>query len=270
VDSTDARESGLDASDVSIEDVVIPDVAEVGPDTPEAAEEAAVPINCVRDGGAPMGAAGTFCIDQTEVTQAEYKKFLEASPALQDGVCATNDSFVPGQQNNGFICSQNLFDPAVYPDSPVRCVDWCDAKAYCQWAGKRLCGKRGGGALDPTAFADPAQSEWMSACSMNGVKKYPYGPVFTPGACHGSGTPSTPALPAVRSAASCVGGFPGLYDMSGDAAEWEDSCDAENKCRLRGGDITGTDTALACDADRIGSRFGLGMSIGLRCCADPQ
>jgi len=63
--------------------------------------------------------------------------------------------------------------------------------------------------------------------------------------------------------------------MSGNVAEWEDSCDgtaAAANCNLRGGSYkaSGVDTTLRCDAARTEARLpanaALLADIGFRCC----
>ena len=208
------------------------------------------------------------CIDVTEVTQKQYAAFLASpTPPAQPLECAFNTTFVPGQQASGFVCSAGLYDPVGRPEAPVRCVDWCDARTFCVWAGKRLCGKIGGGTLASTEFADAKKSEWMAACSSDGTRAYPYGPNYTPGACHDS-TGGLIDPSNVASAPSCIGGFPGLFDMSGNAAEWEDACDA-TACHLRGGDTRATTaSALACNTSSTAPRAEMGGASGFRCCAD--
>ena len=39
-------------------------------------------------------------------------------------------------------------------DYPVVNVDWCDAASFCQWSGKRLCGRLGPGTLDSKQAAN--------------------------------------------------------------------------------------------------------------------
>src|SRR5262249_6416251 len=80
--------------------------------------------------------AGTFCIDATEVTNGAYKAFLAASPdpSAQPAFCGWNTDYSPS----------SFYGP---DDHPVVYVDWCDAYAYCEAAGKRLCGAIGGGAV---------------------------------------------------------------------------------------------------------------------------
>ncbi len=88
-----------------------------------------------------------YCIDATEVTNDEYGKFIVAkngNTAGQPTACAWNTAYAPS-------CAQ-LVKTAK---SPVSCIDWCDAYAFCAWAGKRLCGRIGGG---PTALADLASA----------------------------------------------------------------------------------------------------------------
>jgi len=83
----------------------------------------------------------SYCIDATEVTQAQYSQFLfvkKGDTSGQEARCTWNMSY-------GVTCGG--FDPVARGGYPVVCIDWCDAVAFCSWAGKRLCGKIGGGSL---------------------------------------------------------------------------------------------------------------------------
>ena len=85
-------------------------------------------------------ANGLFFIDATEVTVAQYAEFLTAKAGDVSGqpqdVCGWNSTYEPAA----------LPDP---PNFPASNIDWCDARAYCEWAGKHLC--RRVGSADPVA-----------------------------------------------------------------------------------------------------------------------
>jgi formylglycine-generating enzyme len=87
----------------------------------------------------------------------------------------------------------------------------------------------------------------------------------------GADRPAAFAL-TVKSADNCVGGFAGLFDMSGGMAEWVDSCIGEDgmadACRIRGGSISGTAEQLRCDWQDATARSTSSSYIGFRCCAD--
>jgi formylglycine-generating enzyme required for sulfatase activity len=210
--------------------------------------------------------AGAFCIDATEVTQGQYSAFLAASVpvASQPATCQWNTSFAPTAG----------YDPVGSRDRPVVFVDWCDARAYCAWANKRLCGKIGGGAGSAGARTDAQQSQWFAACTNNGDgRSFPYGGVtFQRGACNTDAVSTASA--SVATYPGCQGGIPGVYDMSGNIGEWTDECDAENAnpaltvCERRGGDYDNPAANSTCMYLSPAARSTATETKGFRCCAD--
>ncbi len=83
-----------------------------------------------------------YWIDKTEVTVAQYRRCAEAGSCSAPG---TGSTCTYGDDNK--------------PKHPVNCVDWSQAEAYCEWAGRRL----------------PTEAEWeMAACGTDG-RVYPWG-----------------------------------------------------------------------------------------------
>ncbi|WP_437597220.1 SUMF1/EgtB/PvdO family nonheme iron enzyme [Sorangium sp. So ce590] len=220
---------------------------------------------------APVAGGGSYCIDQYEVTKQEYDLFMQANPVLAG---------LPPE------CAGNIYRPSnewPYDEgrAPVNYVDWCDAYAYCTYMGKHLCGRIGGGESSPAELASATQNEWYNACSGQGVNEYPYGHGYEPrckvddptGEFARKSVAPTPIPPISR----CEGGATGLYHMSGNAAEWENACDTEGNCLVRGGsrasvpdaeDIeNGSLKAARCDA-RLSAprRDDTNRDIGFRCC----
>jgi len=218
---------------------------------------------------APNGAK--YCIDSTEVTNAQYAAFLAGAPATsgQAPECILNPSFDPATTPT---CSERT-DSTVRPNHPIVCVDWCDAVAYCKWAGKRLCGRIGGGASDYGGIADATTSQWFNTCSAQGANTYPYGNTYEPQTCNGGDLLPTGDVIAVRSASGCHGvtaPWSAVYDMSGNVMEWEDACEASSnlndKCRVRGGATGHASSNLRCDSAGALARNYRDLDVGFRCC----
>lgn len=225
----------------------------------------------------PVVDAGGFAIDAFETRRADYATFLADTydPALQDPWCSWNTSFEPVDDASGGCFVPFDFSQGGYPMS---CVDWCDAAAYCAWAGKRLCGRKGGGTVPVEDVNDPSKSEWYAACSANGTLAFPYGNTYEPGFCNTLGNGSD--LVGAGWFIDCEGGVPGVFDMSGNVEEWENACDitgdpAGDNCLLRGGafwadDVTPDRDYATCSSnvERRPDRSSASHDWGFRCCGD--
>jgi formylglycine-generating enzyme len=234
----------------------------------------------------PREGGGFYCMDRTEVTNEQYAAFLASTPssASQDSACSWNTTFEPDTSTACAASESAKYDPLARPKVPVGCIDWCDAKRYCAWAGKRLCGAIGGGSNPPGSFADASASQWFRACSKSGTQKFPYGNTYNANYCNGADVAGYHPAP-VASLPNCTGGYSGLFDMSGNVAEWEDSCSANSgasdNCLIRGGSIDDIDVltpSLLCHSSTpddaspspaTAKRNAKNELIGIRCCLDP-
>ncbi len=219
-------------------------------------------------------AIGSWSIDATEVTNAQYAKFLAAKgtdTSGQPSYCSWNTSFTP---------TAGWPAPLEQCNHPVVRVDWCDAYAYCQWAGKRLCGNPSGGAGAFTGFINIAASQWYAACSRATGAKYIYGATYIAGACVDDafdgkpGGDATDVKRRVGAATNCHGAtapYNAIFDMNGNVAEWEDSCNSTegtgDDCHVRGGSYSSGWDKCDCDEGATKKRAQTADDLGFRCCS---
>ncbi len=148
---------------------------------------------------------GDFLIDQFEVTNAEFKKFIAAGgyqkrqywkqPFIKDGKPVSFEiamrEFVDGTGSPGPATWEVGDFPKGQADAPVGGVSWYEASAYAEFAGKRL----------PTIF------HW------NGAAQTQTSPVVVPASnFEGHG-------PWAAGSHRSIGQY-GAYDMAGNLKEW--------------------------------------------------
>ena len=126
-----------------------------------------------------------FHIDKTEITNVAYKKFIDEKKKDP-----------PPYWLGGSI-------PNSMGDHPVTMVTWFEAKAYCEYAGKRL----------------PTEAEWEKAARGTDGRNYPWGEEFDIKKVNTFGEyGGTTSIGSFKDGASPYG----LSDMAGNAQEWVD------------------------------------------------
>jgi iron(II)-dependent oxidoreductase len=194
-----------------------------------------------------------FFIDETEVTNALFKKFLDDtgySPKLSKNFLK---HWAAGKM------------PSELAEHPVVYVDIDDARAYAKWAGKRL----------------PREIEWQLAAQGTDGRKWPWGnDAVSDKLCNMTGDRTMPvkSCPDGRSSFGC-------YHMSGNVWEWTESCrdDGHTRfCLIRGGSyfdaqgslwyVEGGPQPCAHHAKFINMWPGLDRcaTIGFRCVVDAE
>jgi formylglycine-generating enzyme len=221
----------------------------------------------------PDAGTAEYQIDATEVTRGQYRSWLLSNPPLPPSTDASC-GWKYGWSDPGKGAAMD-WDAEHHP---VAEVDWCDAYYYCAGVGKRLCGRIDGGPNDVDADVNVAGiDQWYTACTSQGAfdeRGYPYGQEYSPNACNGGDAAKGGAV-AVATMTGCqspLADYRGIFDLSGNVAEWEDACDARagllDGCRIRGGAFDEPDGIwLACGAGVATNRFGTDADLGFRCCS---
>lgn len=135
-----------------------------------------------------------YYIDRTPVTNAEFKKFLDAT------------HYHPADDHNFLRDWAAGNYPEGWDNKPVTWVSLEDARAYAAWAGKRL----------------PHEWEWQYAAQSNDARRYPWGNEWN--------STNVPAADRghIRSAPAEVTAHPdgasafGVLDMTGNVSQWTD------------------------------------------------
>jgi len=126
-----------------------------------------------------------FYIDKFEVTNAQYKKFMEATG-----------------HSAPYYWNDSTYNT---PKHPVVGVTWNDAVSYAEWAGKRL----------------PTEAEWEKAARGGLVgKRYPWGDDITSDNANYDGIGGKDQWNYTSPVGSFAPNGYGLYDMAGNVWEW--------------------------------------------------
>jgi gamma-glutamyl hercynylcysteine S-oxide synthase len=135
-----------------------------------------------------------FHIDRTPITNAQFRAFLDAS------------GWRPRDPHNFLRHWRNGAPPAGWDNKPVTWVSIEDARAYAQWAGKRL----------------PREWEWQYAAQGSDGRRYPWGngwdETMVPTIHRGRAMAAPDDVDAHPAAASPFG----VLDLVGNVWQWTD------------------------------------------------
>jgi formylglycine-generating enzyme required for sulfatase activity len=163
---------------------------------------------------------GSFCIDRTEVTVAEYRACVASGACPAPETTVSFPGFGPPEPMKSQLSRFCNAPQADHADHPMNCVDQRTASLYCKWEGGRL----------------PEEEEWEYAARGPAAARFPWG----------AGTPKGELCWDRRATAEgtcAVGQFPqgaspvGALDMAGNVWEWTSSR-MEDGSVVRGGGWT--------------------------------
>lgn len=197
----------------------------------------------------------TFYIDKKEVTQQEYDRFLRMTK----------------RRKPGFPVFEDDQSKILKPELPAIGVSWLDAEAYCKWAGKRL----------------PTEAEWEKAGRGEGKRRYAWGDEFVAGRANLDGKEDGFQYLAPPGALEAGRSPYGVYDMTGNVAEWvADSYDesyyknapyrdppgpeVSDLRVIRGGSWRETSHNARLSKRFAAKRWRTDSTIGIRCARDPE
>jgi eukaryotic-like serine/threonine-protein kinase len=176
-------------------------------------------------GAASVPGAGTvafpaFLLDRYEVTNRDYKKFVDAGgyrarqywtePFVRNAIEVPWDDGIRELRDATGREGPSTWELGAYPqgqdDYPVRGVSWYEASAYARWAGKTL----------------PTVHHWRSAASIASV----FSQILEQSNFSGRG-------PAAVGTYQGIGEF-GTYDMAGNVREWARNAAGQKRYILGG------------------------------------
>ncbi|MEE2659929.1 MAG: SUMF1/EgtB/PvdO family nonheme iron enzyme [Candidatus Latescibacterota bacterium] len=215
---------------------------------------------------------GAYYIDKFEVTNAQYDRFLQE---------ASNRHDHPNQPVDINHDRRYVTPELMGQNQPTVGLNWFDAYAYCDWAGKRL----------------PSEAEWEYAARGGDgrYRVYPWGndSPDAEGIWWANYRPHQGAAADGYRNSAPVGSFPdgvspfGIHDLSGNAEEWIQDWHSNNYYSMTDGAqnppgpaqgdrrvVKGGSYGSPAHQVRIAMRFRgnpihKGPKIGFRCVTDP-
>lgn len=183
----------------------------------------------------------TFYMDKYPVTNARYQKFIKAT--------GYDFPYVNKEWAKPFNWKRKKY-PKGKEKYPVVIVDWYDASAFCEWAGKSL----------------PTEEHWEKAARGTDGRPYPWGEEFDEKKCNCYLTrikAPTPVDKFPQGVSPC-----GCQDMAGNVWEWT-STRKKASYVMRGGSFFEGDVKVRVHSQGWGRPELKGINCGFRSCYVP-
>jgi formylglycine-generating enzyme required for sulfatase activity len=137
----------------------------------------------------------SFALDAYEVSMSRYGLCVQAGGCTPTGI--------------GAACIASSVVAAAAGDTPVLCVTWGQANAFCEWDGDRRL---------------PTEAEWEFAARGIAQRTYPWGGTFSCALAVVGGYPGGPCssntLPGPVTGNSAGASPEQVYNLAGNVAEW--------------------------------------------------